>query len=261
MMTSAGVTMTRSSSRGVATLLGRLRVLFTRRARARNWGISFQRAASFVVPDSVILAGERHSLFVPFENGVRVAFLELLLDDCYGLRELSHDVTTILDIGANVGLFGLAARRAFPKAVIHAYEPNLRLEDYLKNQARIARFTYFMEAVGLDRGFVTLDDHEDSVQTRSHRDAAGLVPQVPFKAAIQRLGGTVDLVKMDCEGAEWEILKDRHTWRHVRCLSMEYHLWSSHTHEEAHHLVQALGFLVRKQVPFTGFGLLQASRR
>jgi len=37
-------------------------------------------------------------------------------------------------------------------------------------------------------------------------------------------GGIVDLVKLDCEGAEWEILQDSQAMKCVINLTMEYHL-------------------------------------
>src|SRR5262249_39690436 len=161
-----------------------------------------------------------------------VAFLDILLDDCYGLGMIGGRVATVLDIGAHVGLFGIAARNAFPRAVIHAYEPNPLVEPYLKAQAQAADFQYFMCAAGLEDGTFSLDVHEDSVRTRSRSDPAGSVPQVPFQEMLARLGGEADLLKLDCEGAEWLLFEDRPTWQHVRNLSMEYHLWPDHTHAE-----------------------------
>ncbi len=165
-----------------------------------------------------------------------------------------------MDIGANVGLFGVAARNAFPAAQIHAYEPNPYLEQYLAVQAKSANFSYFMEAVGLENGRVSLDFNTDSVQTRSKNDNAGKIPQSSFREALARLGGDVDLVKMDCEGAEWDIFEDRDSWKRVQHLSMEYHLWPYHTHNEVFEVVKHLGFQVREYKPIDNFGLLIASR-
>jgi hypothetical protein len=37
----------------------------------------------------------------------------------------------------------------------------------------------------------------------------------------------VDLLKLDCEGGEWELFGDKTIWKHVRRLTMEYHLWAN----------------------------------
>lgn len=241
-------------------MFGRLLKLIERQKRAKKLGVKFNRCASFKLPDHLTIGGNNKIVKLPIEIGVNVAFIDILLDDCYGLETLSHPIRKVLDIGANVGLFGLAARNRFPEAVIHAYEPNIQLENYLEMQARAADFTYFMEAVGLEDGRVTLDLHEDSVLTRSKVDEAGSVTQVAFRKAIERLGGLVDLAKVDCEGAEWLLFQDSDAWQLVRNLSMEYHLWPTHTHDEVREVVQNLGFEIKKQVPISDYGLLLASR-
>ena len=236
--------------------------LLKRRKVAAKLGVAFERCASFRLPGKMNINGQLQDIHMPNENGVRVAFIEILLDDCYRCRKLarySQPVNTVLDIGANVGLFGIAARDAFPAAQIQAYEPNPHLEQYLAVQAKTANFRYFMEAIGLENGSVSLDFNVDSVQTRSMPDETGRIPRVAFREAIGRLGGSVDLVKMDCEGAEWAILKDTDSWDRIKHLSMEYHLWPDHTHDEVLDVVRSLGFLVREHSPSDNFGLLIAS--
>lgn len=235
--------------------------LITNRLRALKMGVFLGRCADFRMPSSIVLNNKRHSLSLPTERGIRIAFMELLLTDCYQLEQVSKPVRTVLDIGANMGLFCLAARRVFPDAAIHAYEPNPHLESYLKVQAEAASCQYFMEAVGQEDGKVSLLLDEDSVLTRSEQNEAGDIPAVAFRKAIQRLGGEADLLKLDCEGAEWELFEDQETWKNVRDLSMEYHLWPNHTHEEVYGVVRKLGFTVQKQLPASDFGLLRASRR
>ena len=140
---------------------------FQRKARAKRLGIQFQRAATFKIPNSIVIDGDRKLLSLPDEEGIKVAFVEIFLDDCYGLKQLSSSIQKVLDIGANVGLFSVAARRQFPQALIHAYEPNPYLENYLQIQAHNVGFDYFMEAVGLSEGKVSLEFNADSVLTRS----------------------------------------------------------------------------------------------
>jgi FkbM family methyltransferase len=242
-------------------VLDRLTRLFLRRSRARSLGIGFQRSAGFEMPQRIQLAGQWRPLSLPAENGVRVAFVDLLLDDCYGLRRLKSAPRTIVDVGAHVGLFGVAARALFPHAQIHAYEPNPHLEDHLKVQSQTASFTYSMCAVGLTEGHVSLDYQADSVQTRARADQCGTIAQVAFSEIVSRSGGTIDFLKLDCEGAEWEIFRDRAAWEHVNNLGMEYHLWPNHSHDEVAQTVRSLGLsITRQKRSAESFGLLWAGR-
>src|ERR1700736_5314114 len=129
--------------------LTRLLSLGRRRLAARRLNVPFTRAANFAIPQTIRLNARDVPLHVPREHGVRIAFVELLLDDCYGLRLLADgrrgsEIARVVDIGANVGLFGLAARVAFPRATIHCYEPNAALEPYLAHQGKVARCDYFL---------------------------------------------------------------------------------------------------------------------
>jgi FkbM family methyltransferase len=189
-----------------------------------------------------------------------VAFLEVLVEDCYGITAASNQVKTVLDIGANVGIFSLAARRACPSALIHAYEPNAELEQWLRVQAAVARCHYFLEAVTKDGGSVRLDIHPDSVRTRAHPDVTGDVPAVSLRTAVGRLGGFVDFAKIDCEGCEWDLFQDRRIWDRFACLSLEYHLFDQLTHEHARDTVESIGFKIVRQQPADGFGLIRAER-
>ncbi len=233
---------------------------FQRKARAKRLGIQFQRAATFKIPNSIVIDGDRKLLSLPDEEGIKVAFVEIFLDDCYGLKQLSSSIQKVLDIGANVGLFSVAARRQFPQALIHAYEPNPYLENYLQIQAHNVGFDYFMEAVGLSEGKVSLEFNADSVLTRSRVEESGDIPQVAFSKAIERLGGAVDLAKIDCEGAEWLLFQNPEAWQSIQNLAMEYHLVQGQKHDQVRQIIQNLGFQVKQQIPIENYGLLLAFR-
>jgi FkbM family methyltransferase len=238
----------------------RLAYLLEKRLRARRLGVWIGRTKSFRMPESAIIRGERTKIHAPDDVGTRVIFLEILVGDCYRLRDVTRPVRTVLDVGANVGLFCLAARNAFPHATIHAYEPNPALEQYLREQAAAARCEYFMEAVGLDDGRVSLEILEHPGWTRSSPAETGTIPRVAFRKTIERLGGFVDLVKVDCEGAEWEFLEDREAWTRVGNVAMEYHLWREHSHDEIRKALLEMGFTVIDQDLFEDSGLIFASR-
>jgi hypothetical protein len=52
----------------------------------------------------------------------------------------------------------------------------------------------------------------------------GDINLVSLRTAVERLGGSVDLLKLDCEGAEWEIFDDLEPFKAVGMVRMEYHL-------------------------------------
>jgi FkbM family methyltransferase len=242
------------------TILERAGAWWRRRTRAAKLGCSFRLSRSFEVPKTIDLGGRSIKLHLPAEHGVKAAFIDLLLDDCYGLDAAEGGAERIIDIGANVGLFGIAARRRFPQARIDCYEPNRALEPFLQSHAREAGFEYYMEAVGLTHGKVDLELGADSVLTRSHASDSGSVVQISLSEAIARMGGRVDLVKMDCEGAEWEMFEDPAAWAAVSRVAMEYHLFAEHTHHEACDAVRKLGFSIERHVPMLGCGIILAKR-
>ncbi|MES2460250.1 MAG: FkbM family methyltransferase [Armatimonadota bacterium] len=241
-------------------MFSRLKSFAEKRIRAHKWGINLVLSEGFQLPDKVVLNGKSVHLNLPKEQGVSVAFSEIVFADCYGLSLAKGTINTVLDIGGNVGLFSLAARQAFPNAKIHAYEPNPQQEKYLEVQAKAANFQYFLEAVELEDGHVSLDLHDDSVQTTSQVDDSGKIPAIAFRKAVDRLGGTVDFAKVDCEGAEWRIWKDYDAWQKVRHLSCEYHIQDGHTHEEAASQITSLGFTITYQERADTFGVIRAFR-
>jgi FkbM family methyltransferase len=150
-------------------------------------------------------------------------FGKIVFDDCYRLRDVNKPVRTILDIGANIGLFAIAARRFYPNAIIQCYEPNPNLERHLSAHCSAIGADYRMMAVGSVGGTVSLLSSGDSLYCTS--EMGGSIPQIGFDEAVAQLG-IVDIVKLDCEGAEWDIFADPEPWARVRSLVMEYHLWA-----------------------------------
>jgi len=118
-----------------------------------------------------------------------------------------------------------------------------------------------MEAVGSKEGKVKLSTNSDSVLTFSSPDKTGSIRQVPFKECIQKLGGNIDILKMDCEGAEWDIFNDTESWKCVKYLTMEYHLVNHYSTQDLLDKVVGLGFKILKITDDQAtYGLLWAKR-
>jgi FkbM family methyltransferase len=213
----------------MTTFFRRAAILWRRRQHARVFGFRFRRAAGFALPSEIRMRSNKLRLNLPADGGTRTAFIDVLLDDCYRLCELPHNIRTVVDIGCHAGLFSIAARHRWPQATIHSYEPNPDLKSYFSYHASQASFSVYLEAVGPITGRVTLIPNADSVQVRTTAAADGEIPQVSFGEVLRRIGDNIDLVKLDCEGAEWALLQDQEPWSRVQFLTMEFHLWAGAT--------------------------------
>jgi FkbM family methyltransferase len=222
----------------------RIRGWFLRFVRATRLSVPYYRDKYWRTPSTIRLNGKLVTIATPADNGTRIAFKDIFLDDVYGLRQLRGSLQTIVDIGAHVGFFSLYARSLFPGATIHAYEPNPDLTKHLAQNAAVGKFRVFSEAVGARSSTVRLSRERDSVFTKTVEDPQGAVPQVSIEQAIERLGGHVDVLKLDCEGCEWPILQTTDYLHSVRFLTMEYHLSENRPLNELRRLIRAKGFIV-----------------
>jgi FkbM family methyltransferase len=225
---------------------------------ARRFRIPFTRRAHFHVPEAIRLNGVMRKLEFPDERGVTNDFLACFVEDVYGLRELGCVPRTILDIGANVGFFSVAARSYYPNAQIHAYEPNQAIIWALANQSTFAGFQYFSEAIGSRAGRVAIIESGDSNQARTSVSEEGSAKQVALEEAIDRIGGFVDLAKIDCEGAEWDLFQASECWKQLLHVRMEYHLWGQHSFSEVSKNLNRLGFKIVRHLPSSEWGLVWA---
>ena len=236
--------------------------LLRRRYRARQLHIPYTRSRDFRMPSEMWVAGTMRPIHAPHEGGATLAFSEIFLDDIYGTRHIRFPVRTVMDVGAHSGFFSLFARTRFPGAAIHAYEPNPAMHPFLRTQADTGSFKFFGEALGAMAGRVSVAAAEDSVATTVRRDDGGTVPMIPLASAIERLGGSVDLLKLDCEGSEWEMIQDADAFEHVRYLGMEYHLVDGRTLDELIATLGALGFrILFAERNDLKYGILRAVKR
>jgi FkbM family methyltransferase len=227
-------------------------------ANGLRFGVLFLRARWFRMPRRIRAASQQVELNYPQETGVTNDFFACFLRNEYGLRHKLPEVRTILDIGANIGFFSVAARARYPHATIHAYEPNPRAVSYLRANTSTLEIEVYSEAVGERDGYTSIVDDGDSNQARTRACDTGEIPQVGLEKAIERMGGSVDLLKLDCEGAEWDLFRAMDAWKHVRNLRMEYHLFHGETVSQVEHTLQDLGFEVIHLQPGNGFGMIWA---
>jgi methylase of polypeptide subunit release factors len=120
--------------------------LIRRSIQAARLGFAFYGTSRTPFPKTVRLCGTKTALSIPQERGPLYDLINVWLDDEYGLRSLTPSPKTIMDVGANAGVFCLWARHCFPKATIHAYEPNPRSIPFLRSNLRGVPVKIFIQA-------------------------------------------------------------------------------------------------------------------
>jgi FkbM family methyltransferase len=121
---------------------------------------------------------------------------------------------TILDLGANIGASVLWFHRRFPGAEIHAVEPDGRaLRKLRRNVAGLPGVTVHHLALAGEDGRRTFYEAEQTWSSSLMAEAAGggrptTVAALTLEALMRDHVGRqrVDLLKLDVEGAEWEVL-------------------------------------------------------
>jgi FkbM family methyltransferase len=235
------------------------------RARNLRYGILFLFSAGHRIPSKLWVRGRYRAFRFRFQQGpgFYYEFREICLEDCYSLKDIKKrvPVSAIIDIGANQGLFLLAARKNFPHAAIQGYEPNSQLADLLVHNSKNLKAQVFMEAVSDEDGKMQLQFGETDLQTTVIKSEAGSVTATSFSKVIERAGGGIDLLKLDCEGGEWPLLQMVELWKYVKAVTMEYHLWAKPgmTVERLVNELASMGFeIINISRLSESFGLLTA---
>jgi FkbM family methyltransferase len=243
--------------------LKRFTLLCRRFLRAQEFGVRFVGTRKFVLPQSIRWRDRSLRIFAPDEAGLAWDFINLALDDDYGLREFREKPKTVIDVGANVGLFSIFAAHYFAPATFHAYEPNPRVIPYTAKNLQPVGVTLFNEGIGRVFGFATIQDRGESryAHTLLTESASGNVPIIPLTEAVERMGCEVDLLKLDCEGAEWDIFQEPRAFERIRNIRMEYHLIQGHSVRDLKRIVADLGFRIDRWIPNQGFGIVWLSRK
>jgi FkbM family methyltransferase len=127
-----------------------------------------------------------------------------------------EEVKTVLDIGANVGATALYFSQIFPNARIYAFEPapdNFKvLERNIANSPRIRSFNF---ALGAKDATLELFASDNPINFGGYSlHAAGSDTSRRIRTPVRNVASVlaelslekIDVVKIDTEGAEWDIL-------------------------------------------------------
>jgi FkbM family methyltransferase len=147
------------------------------------------------------------------------------------------DLRTIVDIGANMGSFTIFAAMNNPNATIYSFEPEKRNFDFLRQnveinslEKRVHTFPCAVSASAGQRKMAIRTSPLNTLVVENGERALQTVDCVSLQSILHDHGlDTIDLLKMNCEGAEYEILENCASADFARLLNirLEYHTLDS----------------------------------
>ena len=155
----------------------------------------------------------------------------------------------VVDIGANIGDFSLQMAKRCPSGKVIAVEPVAEHVRILRDHVTMNECRHVIcvhSAIGAVEGVTEIS--VAGVQSRRHADGAQ-VEQVRQTTLLRLLDEHalqhVDLLKLDCEGAEWDILPAAETaFPRIRQICMEYHCERGWTPERLAEWLRGHGYRV-----------------
>jgi FkbM family methyltransferase len=153
---------------------------------------------------------------------------DVLADDLYAMPGLD-DVRVVVDLGSHIGTSILFFRVRHPGAEIHGFEPDPRTFARLRaNVGAMPGVTIDPRAASGSGGRARFHSAGNSLASSLIADAGPgrdvTVPCVTLDEIFDELGvDRIDLLKLDVEGAEYEVLTHATRLGDVRAIAGELH--------------------------------------
>lgn len=175
---------------------------------------------------------------------------EQFLKEQYGWLDVEN--RDVVDIGANIAdssiFFALSGARK-----VYAYEPYPHSYDIAAKNVRLNSFEdkvkVMNEAVGGKAGFIRVDAGYESMSNSAMREkrSGKRIPRTSLQQIVRKFGLRDAVLKMDCEGSEYEILldSDTDTLRSFTQIMIEYH----HGYLNLKEKLNNAGFELRHTMP------------
>jgi len=199
----------------------------------------------------------------PNRPGARVPIYEIFAEDCYRfewfLGQLLDRPIQVIDIGGHVGTFTCRLTQLHPKAQVQAFEPSATTAAFLsrnvQNNGVADRVSVNQKALAATSGHAVFDDNGagsglNGLQALGHSTGiATSVETVAFDEVIAATPHPVDVVKIDCEGGEYDLVlgSARESWRDVQRVVIEWHPVSGHAWPELRDWFAGVGLHVQDQ--------------
>ncbi|WP_162141551.1 FkbM family methyltransferase [Lunatimonas lonarensis] len=160
--------------------------------------------------------------------GDRYVFKEIFESEVYKLP-FPYSVKTVVDLGANIGLFSLYVKSKFPQSRIIAVEPD---ED---NIALFSKNTQHLEGIELEEAGIWHSDTKLDINRKykypctffmEENKINGTIKGVCMDTLVHKYGlSRIDLLKVDIEGGERALFSRNYAgWlKRVKIVQIEVH--------------------------------------
>ncbi len=217
-----------------------LQSIFTLLVGVKNWKVLFEIFLGKPFIGVKWLELRRDNLKVGVGSKMEAwSVKETLIDRFY--TKLGTEVQsnwTVVDIGAAIGEFTIEAANQLEEGTVYAFEPNPGSINILRQNIRannLSKVETFNLGVWKEAGEIPLHFlNNEPLQAVSGRgDFEGLqkvketsIEVITLEQVVEeKVGKRIDLMKLDCEGAEYEILlnQDPKIFKKISRIIMEYH--------------------------------------
>ena len=165
--------------------------------------------------------------------------------------------TPIIDAGAQAGFFVLYCRALNPEVKIYALEPNEDNLELLNQHIEINNLKNIeVEPAALSKKSGLRDFHI-SHDSHNHSLIKVLVPRIAKNIKINTYSlddslkeqgiDNVSLLKLDIEGAEFEVLENFTHWEKIKNIVLEYHDFGENNHKQLENLLLQNGYKVKSR--------------
>lgn len=257
----------------VSSGLGKYQLLTT---QVSNWPLYFWfksfgkgRMAAFKLRKSGV------AVSVPFAL-LRV-FKEVFMKDGYRREWVAHHLNhgaAVVDIGANIGLFAAWIAEHFPACQIVAVEPLPLNANIMRQNLKAFTQVNCVEAAVTSNSSepISFFSNNDGEFTDSATTIEGLfenkkritVPAVPLAEVLAMVDGPIGVLKIDCEGSEYDILfnSDPALLKRVQCVIVETHELATPGHNTAavQQFLKDQGFELSTHAVGAGLDIIWANR-
>ena len=226
------------------------------------------------IKDKYLFYKLRNGLIYKLRGGSTDRFIinEVWIHKSYnpkGFEIKSNDI--VVDIGAHAGIFTILASYFAKQGQVYAFEPfkenyNLILENI--NLNKVKNLKVFNKAVSDKSGrlkfYVSTSKNkgQNSIHKLGESQKEIRVDKISFKDFLRTIP-EIDFLKIDCEGAEYEILFSlaKKELQKIKKISMEFHNYGKYAGEDLARFLHKNNFKIRLIKDGKQFGRIYAMNK